>query len=90
MRACRDAIRHAVIVARNGNPKAFDFPRAKFDESFDFSFSGLKTAVMREVTGARIWGGLHYRFSVDAERSYRRLVRCVDGRFTLRVSSRSC
>ncbi len=36
--------------AQNGNPAAFDFPRAKRDKSFDFSFSGLKTAVMREVT----------------------------------------
>ncbi len=34
----------------NGNPKAFQFPRPKRDESYDFSFSGLKTAVMREAT----------------------------------------
>jgi len=33
-----------------GNADAYNFPRAKRDESFDFSFSGLKTAVMREVT----------------------------------------
>ncbi|MEQ8672445.1 MAG: tRNA (adenosine(37)-N6)-threonylcarbamoyltransferase complex transferase subunit TsaD [Aggregatilineales bacterium] len=33
-----------------GNPTAFKFPRAKRDGSYDFSFSGLKTAVMREVT----------------------------------------
>jgi N6-L-threonylcarbamoyladenine synthase len=37
-------------AAQNGNPQAFNFPRAKRDESFDFSFSGLKTAVLREVT----------------------------------------
>jgi N6-L-threonylcarbamoyladenine synthase len=36
-------------AAREGNPKAFDFPRAWMDESWDFSFSGLKTAVMRAV-----------------------------------------
>lgn len=36
-------------VARNGNDTAYDFPRAMRDKSFDFSFSGLKTAVMREV-----------------------------------------
>jgi N6-L-threonylcarbamoyladenine synthase len=37
-------------TANLGNAKAFDFPRAKRDGSYDFSFSGIKTAVMREVT----------------------------------------
>jgi N6-L-threonylcarbamoyladenine synthase len=37
-------------AALQGNPAAFAFPRAKRDTSFDFSFSGLKTAVMREAT----------------------------------------
>ncbi len=37
-------------AALQGNPLAYDFPRAKLDMSFDFSFSGLKTAVMREAT----------------------------------------
>ncbi|MFW5748577.1 MAG: tRNA (adenosine(37)-N6)-threonylcarbamoyltransferase complex transferase subunit TsaD [Chloroflexota bacterium] len=37
-------------TAQNGNPTAFNFPRALRDQSFDFSFSGLKTAVMREAT----------------------------------------
>ncbi|MCA9913220.1 MAG: tRNA (adenosine(37)-N6)-threonylcarbamoyltransferase complex transferase subunit TsaD [Anaerolineae bacterium] len=37
-------------AANNGNPTAYAFPRAKRDETYDFSFSGLKTAVMREVT----------------------------------------
>lgn len=32
-------------LAKEGNPRAFDFPRAYVPESFDFSFSGLKTAV---------------------------------------------
>jgi N6-L-threonylcarbamoyladenine synthase len=41
---------HIERAGRNGNVKAFDFPRAKRDETYDFSFSGLKTAVMREVT----------------------------------------
>jgi N6-L-threonylcarbamoyladenine synthase len=39
-------------AAQIGNANAFDFPKAKTDESYDFSFSGLKTAVMREVTVA--------------------------------------
>lgn len=41
---------HIEQAAAAGNPKAFDFPRARRDTSYDFSFSGLKTAVMREVT----------------------------------------
>jgi N6-L-threonylcarbamoyladenine synthase len=36
-------------VAQNGRPQAFDFPRAWLDDTYDFSFSGLKTAVLREV-----------------------------------------
>lgn len=33
-------------LAAEGDPKAIDLPRAYVPESFDFSFSGLKTAVM--------------------------------------------
>ena len=33
-------------LAMGGNPKAVDFPRAYLPESLDFSFSGLKTAVL--------------------------------------------
>ncbi|RPI30862.1 MAG: tRNA (adenosine(37)-N6)-threonylcarbamoyltransferase complex transferase subunit TsaD, partial [Chloroflexota bacterium] len=36
-------------AAQDGNPLAFDFPRAWLEGSWDFSFSGLKTAVLREV-----------------------------------------
>lgn len=35
--------------AESGNPNAFDFPRAWLEDSWNFSFSGLKTAVLREV-----------------------------------------
>ncbi len=33
-------------LARQGNPQAIRFPRAYLPKSFDFSFSGLKTAVL--------------------------------------------
>ncbi len=37
-------------AARSGDPAAIAFPRSKYrDQSFDFSFSGLKTAVARWV-----------------------------------------
>jgi N6-L-threonylcarbamoyladenine synthase len=36
-------------AAINGNPTAYDFPRARLGDSYDFSFSGLKTAVLRLV-----------------------------------------
>ncbi len=35
--------------ARGGDPHAIKFPRAWLDDSWNFSFSGLKTAVMRQV-----------------------------------------
>lgn len=35
--------------AQSGRPTAFIFPRARLEGSWDFSFSGLKTAVLREV-----------------------------------------
>ncbi|MGC9396069.1 MAG: tRNA (adenosine(37)-N6)-threonylcarbamoyltransferase complex transferase subunit TsaD [Anaerolineae bacterium] len=34
-------------AARRGNARAFDFPRAWLPGTYDFSFSGLKTAVLR-------------------------------------------
>lgn len=36
-------------AAMNGNPQAFHFPRARLDGTWNFSFSGLKTAVLRVV-----------------------------------------
>jgi N6-L-threonylcarbamoyladenine synthase len=36
-------------AAETGNPEAFHFPRARLDGTWDFSFSGLKTAVLRTV-----------------------------------------
>lgn len=34
-------------LAKTGNPKAVHFPRARLDGTLDFSFSGIKTAVIR-------------------------------------------
>jgi len=47
-------------TAKNGNPTAYDFPRAlPKRDSLDFSFSGLKTAVLYQVHGpGKTSGGL--------------------------------
>ncbi|MDA8317916.1 MAG: tRNA (adenosine(37)-N6)-threonylcarbamoyltransferase complex transferase subunit TsaD, partial [Actinomycetota bacterium] len=37
------------LVAKEGDSSAFSFPRAMLDEGYDFSFSGLKTSVVRTV-----------------------------------------
>jgi N6-L-threonylcarbamoyladenine synthase len=36
-------------AAETGDPNRFQFPRAKLDSPYDFSFSGLKTAVLYQV-----------------------------------------
>ncbi|NPV85609.1 MAG: tRNA (adenosine(37)-N6)-threonylcarbamoyltransferase complex transferase subunit TsaD [Anaerolineae bacterium] len=36
-------------AASDGNPQAYRFPRARLEGEWDFSFSGLKTAVLRMV-----------------------------------------
>lgn len=36
-------------AATYGNPQAFNFPRARLEGTWNFSFSGLKTAVLRTV-----------------------------------------
>ncbi len=45
------------LQARSGDPAAIAFPRAKYrDQTYDFSFSGLKTAVARWVEERRAAG----------------------------------
>jgi N6-L-threonylcarbamoyladenine synthase len=41
-------------AAANGNPAAFELPRAWLGESYDYSFSGLKTALLRLVEPYRL------------------------------------
>jgi N6-L-threonylcarbamoyladenine synthase len=48
------AIQEAAV---NGDPHRFAFPRARLQGPWDFSFSGLKTAVMREVKKYSSQGG---------------------------------
>lgn len=46
-------------IAAKGNSKAFKFPKAQMSNSYDFSFSGLKTAVLRATQSA---AGQDYTF----------------------------
>jgi N6-L-threonylcarbamoyladenine synthase len=45
-------------LAKDGNPEAIDFPRAYLPESLDFSFSGLKTAVLNYVRRSSVKAGV--------------------------------
>lgn len=41
-------------LAKEGNPKAIQFPRAKLDQPLNFSFSGLKSAVLNYLNQAEM------------------------------------
>ena len=44
-------------VSREGNPDAIAFPRANIEDApYDFSFSGLKSAVLNYINGCRMKG----------------------------------
>ena len=44
-------------VSREGNPEAIHFPRAKVEDNvYDFSFSGLKSAVLNYINGCKMKG----------------------------------
>ena len=44
-------------ISKEGNPEAIKFPRAKVGENvYDFSFSGLKSAVLNYLNGAQMKG----------------------------------
>lgn len=41
-------------LAKQGNKNAIDFPRAYIDETYDFSFSGLKSAVLNYLNAKKM------------------------------------
>lgn len=54
-------------VSKEGNPDAIHFPRAKVDESeYDFSFSGLKSAVLNYLNGCQMKGEEYNQADVAA------------------------
>ena len=48
--------------AKNGNPEAIHFPRVHMGDTLDFSFSGVKTAVLNYVNKAQM---MHEEINVD-------------------------
>jgi N6-L-threonylcarbamoyladenine synthase len=60
-------------LATKGNQKAFTFPRPMVNsDDFDFSFSGLKTAVLREVKKTR--SGVNDKLTVDISASVQQAI----------------
>ena len=53
-------------LAREGDPSAIAFPRAKLDEPLNFSFSGLKSAVLNYLNQAEMKGETIDRANVAA------------------------
>lgn len=54
-------------VSKEGNPDAIHFPRAKVNESeYDFSFSGLKSAVLNYLNGCQMKGEEYNQADVAA------------------------
>ena len=43
-------------LAKQGDKNAFSFPRVHFKDSLDFSFSGLKTAVLNQINRIKMTG----------------------------------
>lgn len=59
-------------AARQGDPQAFAFPRAKIDENpYDFSFSGVKSAVLNTINSCQMKGiAIDEKFQADVAASF--------------------
>ena len=54
-------------LAKEGNPDAIEFPRAKIsDSAYDFSFSGVKSAVLNYINGCKMKGIEYNRADIAA------------------------
>ena len=68
---------HIQMAAVGGDDHAYEFPRAWLRDSWDFSFSGLKTAVLRKVRSLEAEtpaGGLRMRTVADLAASFQQAV----------------
>ena len=58
-------------AAKEGNPHAMEFPRAKVaDSPYDFSFSGLKSAVLNYINHAKMTGEVLVSRAITAAKEY--------------------
>lgn len=59
-------------AAKNGDPHAFEFPRAKIAENpYDFSFSGVKSAVLNTINSYKMKGlEIDEKFQADVAASF--------------------
>lgn len=58
------------LLAQDGNNTAFEFPRAYLPNTFDFSFSGVKTAVKRLILNLKETTGLTESIIQDISASF--------------------
>ena len=63
-------------AAHDGDPHAFEFPRAKIDENpYDFSFSGVKSAVLNTINSYKMKGlEIDDKFRNDVAASFQQSV----------------
>jgi N6-L-threonylcarbamoyladenine synthase len=75
-------------AAQGGNPKAYPFPRALPDDPYNFSFSGLKTAVLRVIRPSHTEGTIQTNIVIsDVAASFQEAVVDVLVTKTLRAAS---
>ncbi|MCX8028328.1 MAG: tRNA (adenosine(37)-N6)-threonylcarbamoyltransferase complex transferase subunit TsaD [Thermodesulfovibrionales bacterium] len=62
------------ILSKEGNSYAFELPRAYLPDTFNFSFSGIKTAVKRLITEKGQTDGLSASIIKDISASFQRAI----------------
>lgn len=77
-------------TAKMGNPRAYDFPRPMMHEGYDFSFSGLKTAVLTRVRELEQAGRLAREIPNIAASFQRTVVDVLVGKTMRAVEEQDC
>lgn len=77
-------------VAKEGNPRAHDFPRPMLHEGYEFSFSGLKTAVLTRVREIEARGDLQVEIPNIAASFQRVVVDVLVGKTMRAAREKGC
>lgn len=77
-------------VAKEGNARAHDFPRPMLHEGYEFSFSGLKTAVLTRVREIEARGDLQTEIANLAASFQRVVVEVLVGKTMRAVQEKGC